>query len=270
MNQKAILGLIIALGIPIACYLVLKSYSDKAVDMPRHYLLDTVVTKVQRGKTVDDSIWHKTANIQLTNQLGDTVNLYDKQGKILVLDFFFTSCRSICPSLTRNMAKLQQSFKKGGNVRNKIDTSIVQFMSFTVDPENDSVSVLKNYADRFGVNHDNWWMLTGNKKLIYDFAFQELKVDQFSEEPVSPDFVHTNRFVLLDRDYVVRGYYNGLDSTSLLKLSKDIGLLLLEKDKNKKSSVFRDIIDLSWLWLIIVVAVIFFMVYMGARRKING
>jgi protein SCO1/2 len=270
MNQKAILGLIIALGIPITCYLVLKSYSDNAVDMPRHYLLDTVVTKVQRGKTVDDSIWHKTANIRLTNQLGDTVSLYDKEGKILVLDFFFTSCRSICPRLTRNMAHLQQSFKKGGNVRNKIDTSIVQFMSFTVDPENDSVSVLKNYADRFGVNHDNWWMLTGNKKSIYDFAFQELKVDQFSEEPISPDFVHTSRFVLLDRDYVVRGYYNGLDTASLMKLSKDIGLLLLEKDKNRKSSVFRDIIDLSWLWLIIVAAVIFFMVYMRSRRKING
>jgi protein SCO1/2 len=270
MNKKAILGLMIALGIPIACYLLLKSYGENAVDIPRHYLLDTVVTKVQRGKTVDDSIWHKTANIQLTNQLGDTVSLYDKQGKILVLDFFFTSCRSICPMLTRNMAKVQQSFKKGGNVRNKIDTSIVHFMSFTVDPENDSVSVLKNYADRFGVNHDNWWMLTGNKKAIYDFAFNELKVDQFSEEPISPDFVHTSRFVLLDRDYVVRGYYNGLDSNSLKKLSKDIGLLLLEKDKNRKSSVFRDIIDLSWLWLIIVVSVIFFMVYMRSRRKING
>jgi protein SCO1/2 len=82
MNQRSILGLIIALVIPIACYLVLKSYSDKAVDMPRHYLLDTVVTKVQRGKTVDDSIWHKTANIRLTNQLGDTVSLYDKEGKL--------------------------------------------------------------------------------------------------------------------------------------------------------------------------------------------
>ncbi|MDP1841901.1 MAG: SCO family protein [Sediminibacterium sp.] len=270
MNRKAILGLMIALGIPITCYLILRTASEHAVDMPRKYLIDTVITKVVKGKVVDDSIWHKTANIHMRNQLGDSVSLYDKEGKILVVDFFFTSCRSICPRLTRNMAKLQQSFKKGGNVRNKIDTSIVQFISFTVDPENDSVQVLKDYADRFGVNHDNWWMLTGSKDSIYKFAFEELRVDKFSEEPISPDFVHTNRFVLLDKERIVRGYYNGLDSSDMMKLSRDIGTLLLEKDKSKKNKIFRDIIDLSWLWLIIVLAITFFVLYMSNRRKING
>ncbi|WP_204336568.1 SCO family protein, partial [Proteus mirabilis] len=75
---------------------------DNAVNMPRKYLLDTVVTRVEKGKEVIDSIWHKTANISLVNQLGDTVSLYDKQGKIIVIDFFFTSCRSICPRMTQN------------------------------------------------------------------------------------------------------------------------------------------------------------------------
>jgi protein SCO1/2 len=270
MNKKAILGLMVAVFIPILCYLILKYASESAVDMPRKYLLDTVVTRVEKGKMVTDSVWHKTSNITLQNQLGETVSLYDKQGKIMVVDFFFTSCRSICPGLTRNMSKLQQSFLKGGNVRNKIDTSIVQFVSFTVDPEHDSVSVLKDYADRFGVNHDNWWMLTGSKDSIYRFAYEELKVDSYSEEPMSPDFVHTTRFVLLDKDRYVRGYYNGLDSTSLSKLARDIGFLMLEKDKKKKSTVFMQIVDLSWLWLIIVLAVIFFVLYMRNRRKING
>jgi protein SCO1/2 len=270
MNKKAILGVLLALGVPLGCYWILKYSSDKAVDMPRKYLLDTVVIRVEKGKEITDSIWHKTTNITLLNQLGDTVSLYDKQGKIIVMDFFFTSCRSICPRMTQNMLTLQRSFKKGGNVRNKIDTSIVQFMSFTVDPENDSVPVLKKYADRFGVIHDNWWFLTGNKKDIYQFAFEELKVDQFSEEPVSPDFVHTSRFVLIDKEYKVRGYYNGLDSSEMKKLARDIGLLMLEKDGTKKSGIFRKILDLSWLWLIIVAAVIFFVVYMQGRRKING
>ncbi|TAG15116.1 MAG: SCO family protein [Sphingobacteriia bacterium] len=270
MTKKAILGLLVALGIPLCCYLILQYASKTAVDMPRKYLLDTVLTRVENGKSITDSIWHKTKNIRLVNQLGDTVGLYDKQGKIIVADFFFTSCRSICPRLTRNMVKLQQSFKKGGNIRNKVDTSIVQFVSFTVDPDNDSVSVLKNYADRFGVNHDNWWMLTGNRKDIYRFAFEEMKVDQFSEEPISPDFVHTSRFVLIDKDHIVRGYYNGLDTVQMLKLSQDIGVLLLEKDVKKKSGIFRKIIDLSWLWLIIVMATSFFFFYMQARRKING
>jgi len=270
MNKNSILGLIVALLVPIGCYLALKYFSDTAVDMPRKYLLDTVVTKIEKGKEINDSIWQTTANIRLQNQLGDTVGLFDKKGKIVVADFFFTSCGSICPKLTRNMAKLQQSFITGGNVRNKIDTSIVQFISFTVDPQRDSVSVLKDYADRFGVNHNNWWMLTGSRDSIYKFAFEELKVDKFSEEPISPDFVHTSRFVLIDKDQFVRGYYNGLDSISVAKLARDIGLLMLEKDKKQKSTVFAEIISLSWLWLIILLAVTFFMYYMNGRRKING
>lgn len=270
MNKKALLGLAVAVLLPVFCYLVLKYTSARAVDLPRKYLLDTVVTRVDNGKMITDSLWHTTANIRLQNQLGNTISLYDKPGKIIVADFFFTSCRSICPRLTANMAKLQQSFLRGGNIRKKVDSSIVQFISFTVDPEHDSVSVLKDYADKFHVNHDNWWMLTGSRDSIYKFAFEELKVDKFSEEPISPDFVHTSRFVLIDKAYKVRGYYNGLDSVSIAKLARDIGLLMLEKDKTQKSSVFTEIIDLSWLWLIVITLIIFFVVYMRGRRKING
>jgi protein SCO1/2 len=272
MSKKALMALMIAILLPLTGYFILRAASDSAVVMPRKFLLDSVVTKIEKGKEVSDSIWHKTSDIKLINQSGDTVNLYSKQGKIIVLNFFFTSCRSICPRLTQNMVKLQQSFTKGGEVRNKVDTSIVQFISFTIDPERDSVSVLKNYADRFGVNPDNWWMLTGKKDSIYRFAFEELKVDKFSQEPISPDFVHTSRFVLLDRDMIVRGFYDGLDrdSTSLSQLARDIGLLMLEKDKKKPSALFTEIIDLKWLWLVIVILVVVFVLYFSARRKING
>ena len=235
-------------------------------------MLDTVVTRVENGKQITDSIWHTTANIRLQNQLGDTVSLYDEKikGKIIAADFFFTHCAGICPRLTKNMAKLQRSFIRGGDLRKKVDTAIVQFISFSIDPERDSVPVLKAYADRFGVNHDNWWMLTGSKDSIYRFAFEEMKVDKYSQEPINPDFVHTSRFVLIDKEHKVRGYYNGLDSVSIAKLAQDIGLLLLEKNKTQKSEVFRDIIDLSWLWLLIICLVIFFVLYMRSRRKING
>jgi len=269
MSKKAILAFLIAILIPAVSYILLKTASDHAVIMPRKYLLDSVVTVVKNGKQEDDSIWHVTKNIRLINQLGDTVNLYDRQGKIIVLNFFFTSCRSICPMLTHNMVKMQQSFMNGGEVRNKIDTSIVQFISMSIDPERDSVSVLKNYADRFDVNPDNYWMLTGKKDSIYRFAFEELKVDQFSVEPISPDFIHTSRFVLLDRNMVVRGYYDGLDkdSTSLSQLARDIGLLMLEKDKTKKSELFLEIIDLKWLWAIVVLIVVVFVVVFYRNRN---
>lgn len=270
MSKSSIYGLIIALFIPVLCYLWLKQASDSAVAMPRHYLLDSVVEKDVRGKRVTDSIWHTTKNIRLVNQLGDTVNLYDQKGKIIILDFFFTSCGSICPKLTRNMSKLQQSFSKGGDTRKKqVDTTIVQFMSLSVDPARDSVPVLREYANKMDAISDNWWLLTGNRDSIYRFAFEEMKVDQFSMEPVNPDFVHTSRFILIDKNMQVRGYYNGLDSTSLIKLAKDVGYIMLEKDRTRKSEVFQQIIELSWLWLVIAVMVGGFVYYFTSTRQKN-
>lgn len=265
MSKKSIYGLFIALFIPVFCYLWLKSASDTAVVMPRHYLVDTVIESVVQGKQKSDTIWHTTKDIKLVNQLGDSVNLYNQYGKIVILDLFFTSCGSICPKLTNNMSKLQQSFSKGGDVRKKVDTSIVHFMSISVDPIRDSVPVLLDYANKMGVVSDNWWLLSGSRDSIYKFVFEELKVDKFSDEPIHPDFVHTSRFVLIDKKMQVRGYYNGLDSASILKLAKDVGYLMLEKDKTAKSKVFQDIIDLSWLWLVIAVLVSGFVYYFNSK-----
>jgi protein SCO1/2 len=168
------------------------------------------------------------------------------------------------------MAMLQQSFIKGGDTRKKqVDTSIVHFMSMSVDPERDSVPVIREYANKMEVNSDNWWLLTGNRNAIYNFAFEEMKVDKFSLEPVSPDFVHTSRFVLIDKKMQVRGYYNGLDTADMLKLAKDVGYLMLEKDRTKKSEVFQQIIELSWLWLVIAVMVGGFVYYFSSTRQKN-
>ncbi|WP_207497287.1 SCO family protein [Aridibaculum aurantiacum] len=239
MNKKAALALAIAILIPLTCYLVIKFASDESIAMPPRYFADSVITKTVDGKTTTDTVWHKVGDITLVNQLGDTVSLYDIKGKMIVADFFFTRCPSICPTMTRHMAKMQQSFSHMREGRRVIDSTVVNFLSFSVDPERDSVPQLKQYADRFGVNHDNWWMLTGPKKEIYDFALNELKLGLQDGEGVDSSFIHSSKFVLIDRDYVVRGYYNGLDTTSLKKLSADIGLLMLEKDKKKKRNLFR-------------------------------
>ena len=240
MNKKAVLALFIATVIPVFCYWLLKTTSEDAVIMPRKFLMDSVITKTVDGKTATDTVWHTTGNIKLINQLGDSVSLYDVKGKIIVADFFFTRCPSICPVMTKNMAKLQQSFSHNNQDRKKvIDSSIVRFLSFSIDPERDSVLALKKYADKFGVDHDNWWMMTGEKKKIYDFALNELKLGLVDGEGVDSSFIHSQKFVLIDKDFVVRGYYNGLDTTSLAHLAKDIGLLMLEKDKNKKVNIFQ-------------------------------
>ena len=252
--------------IPLACYIVLKQTSDNAVVMPRHYLPDKLTDTVVDGKMTTDTIWHTVENIKLVNQLGDTIHLHDIQGKSIVMDFFFTSCGSICPKLTANMANMQRGFKEGGDPMNKIDSSIVHFVSFTVDPETDTVAKLKKYADHFKIDPGNWWLLTGTKDSIYNFAFDQLKVDKFSTEPIDPNFVHTPYFVLLDKYYQVRGYYNGLDTTALVKLSKDIGLLMLEKDKGGSKPPF-DPLQMGIFFILAVIITVIVITLLFRKKK---
>ena len=223
--------------LPVVSYLIVKSASDDAVVMPRHYFPDSVINKIVDGKTVTDTVWHRLDNISLINQLGDTVSLDDINGSIIIADFFFTRCPSICPTLTKNMKELQDAMKMK-DYRRKIDSSYVRFISFSVDPERDSVAALKRYADKYAVNHDTWWFLTGDKKKIYDYALNELKLGLQDGNGVDTNFIHTEKFVLIDKNRIVRGYYNGLDSASMSKLAEDLTLLMLEKDKNKKRKLF--------------------------------
>jgi protein SCO1/2 len=223
----------LAVIIPLASYLVVKRYADDTNFIPPRYHYDTVITKLEKGIEVSDTVWHSVKNIRLQNQLGKMVSLSDANGKILVVDFFFTHCISICPKLTASMKGLQDAIKKK-DPKKIVDTPFVQFISLTVDPERDSAAQLKKYADRFKIDHDTWWMLTGDKKTIYDFGMNEVKLGVPDPNGVDPNFIHSEYMVLLDRDRVVRGYYDGLDTVSLSKLAEDIVFLMLEKEKTKK------------------------------------
>jgi protein SCO1 len=265
VSKKALLALCMAILLPLISYLLVKYYGDEAIVMPRRFYDDSIITKIKDGKETTDTVWHQAKNISLTNQLGNTVSLDQLQGKVLVIDFFFTHCGSICPALTQNMKKLQDAIKKQDNIK-YADTNFVQLLSFSVDPERDSVPVLKKYADKYNVNHDVWWMLTGPKKTIYDFAFEELKVDKYNDEPIDSSFVHTSRFTLLDKDRVVRGYYNGLNDSSLAKLSSDIVLLMLEKDRKKPSALFTEV---AAIWPIFIIVILAVGVFLFFNRKPN-
>ena len=237
MSKKALLSLCIVALLPVVSYLIVKTASDDAVIMPGHYFADSVINKVVDGKTTSDTIWHRLDNIALINQLGDTVSLDDINGSIIIADFFFTRCPSICPTLTKNMKELQDAMKMKDS-RRRIDSSYVRFISFSVDPERDTPEVLKRYADKYGVNHDTWWFLTGDKQKIYDYALNELKLGLQDGNGVDSNFIHTSKFVLIDKYRNVRGYYDGLDSTSMSKLAEDLTLLMLEKDKKKERKLF--------------------------------
>jgi protein SCO1 len=230
MNKTAIKGLLLAIALPLTGYFIVKQYSDSSVHMPRRYFYDSVVVIEKNGRIATDTLWHPVKNMTFTNQLGKTVTLDSLKGKILVIDFFFSRCPTICPSMAKSMKKLQSSFTKSND-------SIVQFISVSIDPVHDSVQQLRKFANRYTSNHDSWWFVTGDKKEIYDFALQELKAN-VADPNVDTAFIHTENFFLLDRDRVVRGWYSAFDTVKQAKLVSDIPLLMLEKRKKRSFKEF--------------------------------
>jgi protein SCO1/2 len=228
-NNKFFLGIAVALVVPLFCYFVVKELSKGKVQMPRYYGVESIDSISGPDHKKEDTVYHRVADLVLTNQLGHVVSLNkDLAGKIIVLDFFFSTCPSICPRLSGNMELLQNSFKQDRRKESRLDT-LVHFVSITVDPVHDSFPVLRAYADRYGANHDHWWFLTGDKKTIYDFARHEVHLPVGPGDGGAEDFIHSEKMVLIDKDRYVRGYYNGLDEKEVRKCADDIVLLTLER-----------------------------------------
>lgn len=264
VSRKSLYALIIALFVPVICYFIIKSYSDRNVVVPPHYYADSIISRTVDGKRMTDTIWHRLPDFTLTNQLGEQVSWDDLKGKVVVADFFFTHCPTICPALTTNMRKLQQAIRTPGKVGDR-QPDFIQFLSFSADPVRDSVPALKKWADRFQVDPVNWWLLTGDRKTIYDMSINDMKLALVDGEGVDSSFIHTDRFVLIDRNRNIRGFYHGLDTTSLAKLSEDIIFLALEKDPSQKSFLSGKLELLAIVFAIAIVAVILLVVIL--KRK---
>ncbi|MFN8291999.1 MAG: SCO family protein [Chitinophagaceae bacterium] len=234
MNKTALYAIMLALLLPLVAYFIVKQKSEKAVVMPRHYGDDTVVQVVKKGKKQYDTVWHTIKDFRLTNQEGKTITWDSLKGKIIIADLFFTHCPTICPVMTKHMKRLAESINNGERVGDRTNRQ-VHFLSFSIDPERDSVPRLKYWADRYQVNPEHWWLLTGNKQEIYDLAINEMKMFAEDGQGVDTSFIHSDRFILIDSLRHVRGYYDGLDSASLSRLSSDLVLLTLEKDPKRKS-----------------------------------
>mgnify|MGYP001274862996 FL=1 len=169
---------------------------------------------------VDDDLkhvkkYHKISDFNLVNQNGQetTQNNYDK--KIYVADFFFTTCPNICPIMTGNMLFLQ----------NELSDQDVMFASFSVTPEIDSVEVLKKYAIDKGVNDKKWNLMTGDKKQIYNLARKSFLVVKNNPQMDSHDMIHTENFVLVDKEKRIRGFYDGTKMEEMNKIISDIKIL---------------------------------------------
>jgi protein SCO1/2 len=159
--------------------------------------------------------YHKISDFSLTNQNGETVTQKNYDNKIYVADFFFTTCQSICPIMTKNMKDLQDRL---------IQDSAVLLLSHTVFPEIDSVEVLKKYAIENNVIDSKWNLVTGDKKEIYDLArksYLATKDSNFGDY----DMIHTENFVLIDKKKQIRGFYDGTDKDEINRLINDIKIL---------------------------------------------
>ena len=160
--------------------------------------------------------YHRIGDFSLLNQNGNSVTQEDYKNKIYVADFFFTTCPDICPIMTGNMLYLQENLK---------DTNVM-LASFSVTPKIDTIEVLKEYSTLKGVDDSRWNLMTGDKKQIYDLARKSYLVAKAIPDGKNHGMIHTENFVLVDRDKRIRGYYDGTNIEDMDKLLDDIQILL--------------------------------------------
>ena len=160
--------------------------------------------------------YHSIADFKLINQNGDTITQNTYADKIYVADFFFTTCPSICPVMTANLAEVQDEFK---------DDNEVLLLSHSVTPEIDSVAQLKKYAIEKGVIDQKWNLVTGDKKQIYELARKSYLAVMDDGDGGAYDMIHTENFMLIDKERRIRGYYDGTNKEEVEKLIRDIEIL---------------------------------------------
>lgn len=168
----------------------------------------------------DLKTFHQIRPFTLINQENQNFTEKDMDGKISVVDFFFATCPGICPKLAKSMADIQKEF---------IDDDDILLVSHTVTPDIDNVSVLKKYAKEKKVNFKRWKLLTGKKEEIYNLGREFYFIEEDEGFKKNDEiFLHTENFVLLDKQRHIRGIYNGLDPDSMQKLIKEIKILKKE------------------------------------------
>jgi len=174
---------------------------------------------------INDTTYHLIPDFEFTDQDNNKVNKQTLKDKIYVTEYFFTTCKSICPVMNDNLIGVYKQFN---------DRKEFLILSHTVDPENDSVEVLKQYADAHGVKDKQWLFVTGKKTELYELARKGYLLDAEEGNGGEEDFVHTQNFALIDKEAHIRGFYDGTDSLEIVRLKQDIKLLLKEYEYKSK------------------------------------
>ncbi len=174
----------------------------------------------ERAANKNGKVEQQISAINLLRQDGRQSNTGDWAGKIVIANLFYSHCPVICPKMMSQLNRVQEEFKSNNKIL---------LRSFSVDPERDSVRRLGKYAAIFHINMSQWHLLTGDKKVIYRFARNDLMIVATDGEGGADDFIHSDRLVLIDPKGQVRGYYKGTLDADVNKLIKDIKKLEHEK-----------------------------------------
>jgi protein SCO1/2 len=166
---------------------------------------------------------HKIGNFSFLNQDGIVITQQDVKGKVFIAEYFFTTCGTICPIMNVQMQRIHKVYQGNNTVR---------ILSFTVDPKVDTVAQMKRYAEAHGADAKSWFFLTGTQEKLYELARKSFFVlkpaETENQGDVGSDFIHTNNFVLVDKEMRIRGYYDGTNSKEVDNLIVDIALLVKE------------------------------------------
>ena len=181
-----------------------------------------VNTELVAEEIQHDRKYHTIADFSLPNQNGETITQDNYKDKIYVADFFFTTCPTICPIMTKNMVDLQKALGEHNDV---------MLLSHSVTPEIDSVAQLKKYAIEKGVDDSNWNLVTGDKKQIYELARKSYLAVKTDGDGGPFDMIHTENFILVDKDRRIRGFYDGTKKEDMDKILADIEILKKSYEK---------------------------------------
>jgi protein SCO1/2 len=173
----------------------------------------------KRALKINDTTYHFIPSFQFTDQYNNAVTENTVKNKIYVTEYFFTTCQSICPIMNANLDKVYALFKNDPNF---------MILSHTVDPETDSISVLRNYAAKHKVTDKKWLFVTGKKTELYNIARTGYLLNAEQGNGGEEDFIHTQNFALIDKDRHIRGFYDGTDSLEINRLILEIKILQQE------------------------------------------
>ena len=228
MLRKALVFLIIHV-IPISAFLYLKSAENSKKITMQRYGPREAVEVIENGEVSVDTLYHKIPAFSFITQHGAPVTHEAMSGKLYVANFFFTSCMGICLKMSHQFSRVQEAF---------LNEPDVLLLSHTVDPARDSIETLAAYAEQYGAIRRKWFLVTGNKAALYEQARKGYFVSATEGDGGPEDFVHTEKFILVDKASNIRGYYDGTNQEEVDELIRDIKFLLWEEEQLKKDASY--------------------------------